>query len=76
MLPDIQRPLGSLLGILQLNARIRWRTRQEPPDAFFLFAGTARESWGVGRGGIEEVCDLGFEIRVDWPQRGVETKPP
>jgi hypothetical protein len=29
MLPDIQRPLGSLLGILQLNARIRWRTHRD-----------------------------------------------
>ena len=26
VLPDVQRPLGSLLGVPQLTARIRWRT--------------------------------------------------
>lgn len=28
MLSDVQRPLGSLLGVLQLSVRIYWRTRQ------------------------------------------------
>ena len=30
MLPELQRSLGPLLGFIQLNARIRWRTRSGP----------------------------------------------
>ena len=33
MLFDIQRPLGSLLGLLQLSAEIRWRTQRQMPQS-------------------------------------------
>ncbi len=42
MLSDVQRPLGSLLGVLQLSARIYWRTlRQAGPSG--------RSRWGHWR---------------------------
>ena len=42
VLPDVQRPLGPLLGVTQLTARIRWRTHDAPRGTGLVEEGRKR----------------------------------
>jgi hypothetical protein len=65
MLFDIQRPLGSLLGLLQLSAEIRWRTHLIESGPFSQIE---YETHGdrVRLAGIHVNSEVIISLRSDW----------